>query len=421
MAQAPRWYYGWNVVAAGMTFQAVLFGLTFYSFIFWAPIWAEEFAAELSHVMWANVGMMVAQGLMSPFVGHLMDRRSIKWLVTAGALIAAAGFVAASQASQVWHIILVYSTVIPLGIILAGPLAAQTLAAKWFSARRGLAIGISTTGTSIGGFVFPILVGMLFSDYGWRTTHLILAVLIVLIVVPVVWTIVANQPADKGVTPEPDVAPSGSVESVPEYPAWTTLGILRERNFWIVVLAFVPMMTAQGAVQANLAAFAIDLGTAKELTPRLIALMAVTMIFGKLFFGRQADHWDHRYLFLLAVGVIGLVIGLMMTQPGYEMQLLIAGILGVGAGALLPLMGAILSSRFGPVGFGKVMGLVGPFTTASALGTVFAADIYDATGSYDMALQIFLVGIVPAGLIMLWLQPKPGPQRQPVADVQDVA
>ena len=421
MGKGRRWYYGWNIIGAGMTFQAVLFGLTFFSFIFWAPIWAEEFAADLSYVMWANVGMMVAQGLISPFVGHAMDKLSIKWLVTCGAVIAALGFAAAAQATQVWHLIAVYSTLIPLGVLLAGPLAAQTLAAKWFTARRGLAIGISTTGTSIGGFLFPIIAGLLFAEYGWRTTHLLLACVIVLIVIPVVWMVVANQPADKGFEPEADGQGAGAADTSHVFPVWTTLSILQERNFWVIILAFVPLMTAQGAVQANLAAFAIDLGTAKELTPRLISLMAVTMIGGKLFFGRQADHWDHRYLFLLAVLLIGLVMLLMLTTPGYAMQLLIAGILGVGTGAFLPLLGAIISSRFGPAGFGKVMGLLGPFMTASALGTVFAANIFDATGTYDLALKILLVGIAPAGLIMVFLRHKPGDERAMTREVQHVA
>ncbi|MEM9620761.1 MAG: MFS transporter, partial [Pseudomonadota bacterium] len=249
---ARRWYYGWNIIGAGMTFQAMLFGLTFFSFIFWAPIWADEFNVDLADVMWANVGMMVAQGLISPFVGHAMDRRSIKWLVSAGAGFAAAGFVAASQATQIWHIVLVYSTLIPLGILLAGPLAAQTLAAKWFTRRRGLAIGISTTGTSIGGFVLPILVGVLFAAYGWRTTHLLLALLILIVVLPVVWCFVANEPKDKGVAGEPEGESTGEADdptaagpvTAGDFPVWTTASILRERNFWVLILAFVPLMTA---------------------------------------------------------------------------------------------------------------------------------------------------------------------------------
>jgi len=412
---SPKYYYGWNIVGAGMTFQAVLFGLTFFSFTYWAPIWAEEFNAPLTQVMFANVGMMVAQGLISPFIGHAMDRRSIKWLITIGAISASLGFVAVSMATEVWHIIVIYSTFIPLGILLAGPLAAQTLVAKWFTAKRGLAIGISTTGTSIGGFILPILIGFLFFEYGWRTTHLMLAVLIVAIVIPVVWALVANKPEDKGVVLEVDPADHEDAGPQHVFPIWTTKTILSERNFWVLILAFVPLMTAQGAIQANLVPYALDLGISRELTPNLISIMAATMIGGKLFFGRQADRWDHRYLFLIAVVLIGIVLGLMLMKPDYTGLMVIAGILGVGTGAFLPLLGAIISSRFGPSGFGKVMGLLGPFMTASALGTIFASRVFDTTGSYDFALQVFLIVIIPSAVLVMLLKPKPGDEKASTA------
>jgi len=408
----PSYYYGWNIIGTGMTFQAVLFGLTFFSFIFWAPLWAEEFNADLSYVQWANVGMMVAQGLISPFVGHAMDSKPIKWLITGGALLAALGFVAVAQATEVWHIIVVYCTFIPMGVLLSGPLAAQTLAAKWFTARRGFAIGLSTTGTSIGGFLLPPLVGFLFASVGWRTTHLILAALILLIVLPVVWTFVANNPEDKGLELEPEAEVHEDAGPPHVYPTWTTASILRERNFWVVILAFVPLMTAQGAIQANLAAFAIDIGTARELTPQLISVMSLTMIAGKLFFGWQADHIDHRYLFIGAVALIAIVILLMLSEPSFAMLMVTAGILGAGTAAFLPMLGAIISSRFGPAGFGKVMGLLGPFTTLSALGTVFAAYIYDTTGSFTGAWEIFLFATIPAVTLIMFLKPKPGDENK---------
>jgi len=414
-SSTPKYYYGWNIVGAGMTFQAVLFGLTFFSFIFWAPIWAQEFDAPLTQVMWANVGMMVAQGLISPFAGHFMDRLSIKWLITCGATSASLGFVAVSQATEVWHIILVYCTFIPLGVLLAGPLAAQTLVAKWFNGRRGFAIGLSTTGTSIGGFTLTMLVGVLFANMGWRTTHLVLAALILIIVIPVVWTFVANKPEDKGVEPDPEPELHEDAGPPHVFPTWTTISILQERNFWAIILAFVPLMTAQGAIQANLAAFAIDIGTAQELTPQLISVMSLTMIGGKLFFGRQADYWDHRYLFIFAVVLIATVIFLMLSDPSFTLLLVTAGVLGVGTGAFLPMLGAIIASRFGPVGFGKVMGLLGPFTTLSALGTVFAADIYDRTGSFDQAWEIFLFATIPAVIAIMFLKPKPGDEKAPAA------
>jgi MFS family permease len=106
--------------------------------------------------------------------------------------------------------------------------------------------------------------------------------------------------------------------------------------------------------------------------------------------------------------------GLMLTKPDYTMQLVIAGILGVGTGAFLPLLGAIISSRFGPAGFGKVMGLIGPFMTASALGSVFASRIYDTTGSFDGALEIFLLFTIPSAIIVMFMKPKPGDEKTPL-------
>ena len=61
------------------------------------------------------------------------------------------------------------------------------------------------------------------------------------------------------------------------------------------------------AIQANLAAFASDLGYA-DWSGRLIALTAITMVLGKLFFGLLGDRIAHHVLYWIA-GIM-MVIGL---------------------------------------------------------------------------------------------------------------
>jgi cyanate permease len=78
-------------------------------------------------------------------------------------------------------------------------------------------------------------------------------------------------------------------------------------------------------------------------------------------------------------------------------------LLGFAAGAFLPLMGAIVSSWFGAAAFGRVTGLVGPFTTLAAIGPWIAGYIRDTTGSYDPAwfwLSISLLIAVAATLML---------------------
>ena len=112
-------------------------------------------------------------------------------------------------------------------------------------------------------------------------------------------------------------------------------------------------------------------------------------------------------LFLRLFGVAGLWV--------YSAVAVIAVLIGVSLrslrlGALcilpnvLPLLGAIVSSRFGTVSFGKVMGLIGPFSTVSAIGPYMMARIVNSSGSYDQALYIFLGLAVPAALAMFFLQ-----------------
>ena len=70
-------------------------------------------------------------------------------------------------------------------------------------------------------------------------------------------------------------------------------------------------------------------------------------------------------------------------------------------------MGAIVASRFGPAAFGQVQGLIGPFMTLGAFGAPFAGWIFDRTGSYDLALNIVLLIILPGAIAMVFL-----PQRK---------
>jgi MFS family permease len=401
------WYYGWNVLAVGLVFQAVLFGSVHFAYTLWATQWVADpvLDASLGEAMWGIAVLTVTQGLLAPFAGRAMDRASIRGLVCAGACSAALGFVLIANATAFWQIVVIYGTLVMIGTLLAGPLAAQTLAAKWFRRRRGLAIGLSTVGTSLGGLALAPIVTLLYLNLGWRTAHLVLAGVMVALVVPLVWLIVRNTPADRGVAIEPDhahamIAASGVAAALP-----TTTDILRDRSFWILVIAFTPMATAFGGVQQNLAPFARDLGIADTGIAALVSVFSGIMIAGKVFFGAMADRFDHRTLYFLAVASLFATLGLLMTRPSYALLLGICTLLGFAAGGFLPVMGAIVSSRFGAAAFGQVLGMLGPFTTLSAIGPPLAGWLRQASGSYDSALIAFAVIMIPAVAAMARLRP----------------
>lgn len=403
---ATPYYYGWNIVGVGLVFQAIVFGLTFYCFTFWVVPWMDEFQISRGYIMSGYTGMTFVIGALMPFAGRALDTASIRVLVCLGTLSFAGGLVLVSVASAPWHIFAAYALLIMPGVAFAGTLPAQTLVVKWFRGRRGAAIGIVAIGTSLGGVVTPPLVAFLFDAVGWRNTNLVLAAMSVAIIVPLTWWIVRNTPEDKGIEPEPEAPRREGQSSAITFPQWTTATILRQPAFWVPIFSFVPTITAFTSIQLNLAPYALDRGLGLAEASLLMSLLSVAMIGGKLFFGAMADRWDHRILYWIATGSMALGVSIILWAPSLIGLVIAVATLGLAAGGFLPIQGAIFASRFGPMAFGRVSGLAGPFLTVSALGPAVTGWIRDSSGSYDNAFLLWLILIAPAVLVMYWL-PQP--------------
>jgi cyanate permease len=258
--------------------------------------------------------------------------------------------------------------------------------------------------------LLPPWVIFLLMNLGWRQAHMVLAVLVLVVIVPPVWRVVRNTPEDHGIEPEP-AGPADLPEALASAPSWNTRRILKQRNFWVPVLAFLPAVTAFSSIQANLRLYTVDIDINPQSTAFLMSLLSGTMICGKLFFGFMADRVDQRLLYWIAALILGVCMVLLIGRPSYGLMVTISGLLGFAAGGFLPLLGAIVGSRFGPQAFGTVFGLMAPFLTLSALGPPIAGLIRDTTGSYDMAFQLILVTMVPAMLVMTLLRPQDTERR----------
>jgi MFS family permease len=407
-----RHYYGWNVVALTLVFQAVSIGILVYSFALFVVPWLEEFASPRRDIMLCIVALQLGTGVLSPFAGRALDRFSPRFVIILGAIFLSTGLVLVSQVNALWQLILLFATVLPAGMSLSGPLAAQSLVTKWFIKRRGLAIGLSAMGTSIGGFAFPLLNNYLIANLGWRQAVIILAIITISLICPLTWWILRREPPVNSQA-QPTATP-GDLPS--EYRQWTTKEILKSPLFWVPAIAFIPMNAAFGGVQFNLGAYMQDLNYEPGQAAILISLISVSMITGKLFFGSLSDNVDHRRLYWVAVFCLGLSLVMFQGNPTLLQIRIGAFLLGFATGGILPLTGIIISSRFGVASFGRVMGLVSLFLMVGAFGPLLAGWIYDVAGSYDIAFSVLLVLLIPAALTMTRLKPA-APESKSIANV----
>ncbi len=392
----PTLQYRWYIVAVTLINQALAVGIMIYSFALFVVPWLEAFGISRGEVMTAIFAFQVTVGLMSPVVGRMMDQYAMRLLVTIGGLMSAAGLVLISYSTSFWMIILIHATLLPVGMILCGTLASQTMVSKWFTESRGLAIGISSMGTSLGGLTIPLITSGLISNFEWQGAIFYLGLAMALIIVPVNLFVLRVEP--------PPLDPSGKTGAALDARAWTTGEIISTRNFWIPVIGFIPVNAAFGGVQFNLGAYVSDLGFTQALAAQLIALTSITMIVGKFVFGSLGDRIDHRKLYWLMTVMLLAALYFYQGQPGQFALMAGAALQGFATGGIMPMMGIMYASRFGTFSFGRVLGLVNMFLMIGSFGSIFSGWIFDMTESYDMAFWIF-AGLLPPCMLAMALLP----------------
>ena len=388
-------YYRWVVVAYGITIQAVSVGTLIYCFALFSLPWLEEFSSSRRDLMLTVALLQIGVGLVSPFVGRALDAYPPQWVVTIGLLSLVIGLTLAQHVTSLFQLWLVYDTFMPLAMALMGSLTSQTLVTRWFKEQRGLALGISSMGTNIGGIILPLLVAGWLLEMGWRDVMQNLLVLAVLVVLPATWLLLRRKPQASAATDQVNATDTR---------VWTTKEILTTSLFWLPFCGIAPLSMSFGALQFNLGIITRDIGLATEVTANLIALSSVSMVLGKLFFGMLGDRIDHRYLYWLANGIGLLALALIALADNVIILTLATIAMGLSGGSILPLMGLIYSARFGTVSFGRVMGFGTLTILAGATSPIMAGWTYDVFASYNYAYVALALLLVPAAIAMAWLR-----------------
>jgi MFS family permease len=252
----------------------------------------------------------------------------------------------------------------------------------------------------------PPLVTFLLSKFDWRTVSLIMAAIGIL-AMPIIWLFIKNPP--KAVA----LAVEGEIDSIPIARTaggreWTTREILRNRNFWAMVLSSLPVCTAFQGVGANFSLLMSDVGIAAQTAAFLLSFIGIFSIIGKPIVGRLSDRYDHRMLILLGSIITGsgYLLLLLGNHPGY-IRLVLGSVLTSAASAFFfPMQGAIIGRYFGIQSFGRIIGLLNLFYLFGALGPPIAGLVRDKLGSY----HFFIIGVAAVPVLMasfiFWLKPR---------------
>src|SRR5262249_57054132 len=166
-------------------------------------------------------------------------------------------------------------------------------APRWFTARRGLAMGIISGGMGLGIFLVPPTARGLITALGWRTTCALFGVLAWVVGIVGVRYLV-NRPEDRGLRSYGAVHVPGGVPGPPPDRGLSPGDALRHPVFWGVALVHFGCCAAHSGPIFHMVAHAMDLGVTKMAAASMLGLSGATSIAGRLSSGVLADRFGGK-------------------------------------------------------------------------------------------------------------------------------
>ncbi|WP_353944006.1 MFS transporter [Streptomyces sp. HUAS MG91] len=305
----------WAWAAAAVTFVTIIGAAAFASLPglliepLHAPVTQGGFGWSRGTIGFAVSVNLALYGLTAPFAAALMDRFGIRKVVAVALSVIALGSLLTVWMTEAWQLVLFWGVLVGLG---SGSMAlafAATVTNRWFVARRGLVTGILTAAGASGQLVFLPLLSWIVEKHDWRPAAVTVA-LAALAVVPFVWLLLRDHPADVG------VRPYGSEVFVPKPApvpgaARRALAVLfkaaRTGPFWLLAGTFaICGASTNGLVKTHFVPAAHDHGMPVTAAASLLAVIGVFDVVGTIASGWFTDRFEARRLLAVYYALRGI-------------------------------------------------------------------------------------------------------------------
>jgi len=391
---------GWRTPAVLITFGCVIavigFGPRSTLGFFLTPLtsangWGRDvfgLALAIQNLLW---------GLGQPFAGAIADKYGAPRVLSAGAILYAAGIYLMSVSTTPG--MLTISAGVLIGFGLSGCAIPSIIGAlgklvpeNW----RSLAFGAGTAAGSFGQFLFSPLAVNLMDNFGWQTTLLIFSLLLLLIV-PLSLTLATPRRA-----PAPAAQPSQSVKQA-------LTEAFRHRSYVLLVLGFFTCGFQLAFITVHLPAYLVDRGLSTQVGGWTLAVIGLFNIVGSLGSGYLGGFLPKRYILSFIYFSRALAVIVFISLPASPAATLIFGaVTGLLWLSTVPPTSGLVALMFGTkwltmlFGFAFFSHQVGGF-----LGVWLGGVLFEATGSYDVVWWLSVFFGVASAVINLPIVEKP--------------
>ncbi len=317
---------------------------------------------------------MIGFGLGNIVLGRIMDRFGIPILAVIAGICLPSGLYIASHAENFWGFMLSLSVLCGFlgGAFAFGPLTADI--SHWFTRRRGLAIGIVTSGSYLAGALWPPIMQGWIDSVGWRQSLVWLA-----------WCSLTMLPLSLVYLKRKRYDPAG-IQAADRKNWNRPLDMTPGQLQGALCVAGIGCCVAMSMPQIHIIPHVIDLGFDARDGAWMLAMMLGFGIVSRISSGFISDRIGGFRTLLVGSGLQASVIFLFLFVDTLAGLYLAAIAFGLVQGGIVPSYTLIIRRFFRPDEAGRRVGVLLVATVGGmALGGWMAGALYDLSGSYTLS------------------------------------
>jgi MFS family permease len=363
------------------------------------PAVQAEFDASRADASLPYTLTMIGFALGNFVIGRAVDRFGVTLSLIFAAIGTAAGLGLAIISPSIAMLSFAQLIIGFASAVGFGPLIADI--SHWFLRRRGIAVALVASGNYLSGAIWPMVLAGVLQDSGWRMVYVVLAISTLAGVIPLALLLrrqvstVAQEAAQK--------ASALNAQSTGLSP-----------RFLVILLSFagISCCVAMSMPQVHIVALCVDLGFGPAVGAEMLSLMLLGGVGSRIVSGLVADQLGGVRTLLIGSVLQCIALFLYLPAGGLVSLYIVSLVFGLSQGGIVPSYALIVREYMPAREAGARVGLVMMATIMGmALGGWVSGQIYDWTGSYQLA---FINGIIWNGFniaIMLWLLLRSTPRK----------
>ncbi|KAF1947196.1 major facilitator superfamily transporter [Clathrospora elynae] len=262
---------GWLQVFACWLLFINTWGLT-NSFSIFETHYKRQFRTiSHSNIAWIGSLQLFLTLFIGVFAARYLDGGHVRAVVVTGILFQVAGMLLTSFSNRFWQFVLVQGVCVGVG---SGTLAFTSAAIIpfYFTKRRMLAAGVVSTGSSVAGVVYPLMMRELFQKVGFGWAVRILS--LVMLATPSVSLVVLK--------------PQYTIKQKKNGPLFNA-AFLRDTPYTLFIISYAFMVAGVYVPYFFIQSYALELNITENTTFNIVAIMNAATFFGRFPYNYLAD------------------------------------------------------------------------------------------------------------------------------------